>query len=174
MKNILNFLCAAVLFVGLFVHAAPAQATDMASGTTVTGTVPQSTPGFPTYTTQTFTGTAGQAISLYINSSISTYLAVDKPDGTNWFHNNGVRFSGNLPATGTYTVKISAVQNYQSAGYSLAYLRGGSTVSNGSLTSGANRRAIGIDRALPLQHAFGFSVHCTLSRPRGIGRARRL
>ena len=47
MKNILNFLCAAALFVGLFVHAAPAQATDMASGTTVTGTVPQSTPGFP-------------------------------------------------------------------------------------------------------------------------------
>lgn len=142
MKNLINFLCAAVLFAGLFAHAAPAQATDMTSGTSVTDTIPvrNPPPGNPfAASTQTFTGTAGEGILLYLDATVPAYIAVDKPDGTSWFHNNGPRFSGTLPVTGTYTVKISTVlYNVSGGSYSLAYLRGASSVSDGSLTSGTS------------------------------------
>jgi|GEM_PF-997412 len=127
------FLCSLLLSV-LILFSAQAQA-QMTSGTVTNGTVAKP----PNTSTQTFTGTAGEGIILYGYDATFNNLtiAVKRPDGTSWGSSSN-RFSGTLSQTGTYTVTLSVPVGAAngSYAYSLYYVRGGSSVCCGSLTSG--------------------------------------
>ncbi|OIN85548.1 MAG: hypothetical protein AUJ12_09035 [Alphaproteobacteria bacterium CG1_02_46_17] len=72
---------------------------------------------------------------LFAHAAYNVVITIYKPDGSYWTYAVG-RFSGNLPSTGTYSVVISSGTWGGSGAYSLSYVRGGSSVSDGSLTSG--------------------------------------
>src|SRR5687767_4996653 len=122
-----NFICK-IIFLFLISYAVPAHA--LTSGATTTGSI--SAGGT---SNQNFTGTSGQGIVLYAQASYTVVITVYKPDGSYWGYGYN-RFSGTLPATGTYNVVISGYSSTDSGTYNLAYVRGSAGVSNGSLTSG--------------------------------------
>ncbi len=109
----------------------PAQAqVPLVSGETASGGL--SPGGTAAYT---FTASAGQAMILQGNATYNVSIAIAKPSGgvINTYNN---RFSiDSLPETGTYTVVIST-NGGQSGPFTLYYVRGADTVSNGNLTSG--------------------------------------
>ena len=124
-----------LLFVATFNPTYAHAQTALVSGAITTGSlIPGGTNSY------TFTGTAGQGMKLHGKATYSVSIAIYKPSGGNisTFAN---RFSINsLPETGTYTVIIST-NGGQSGPYSLYYALGGSTVSDGSLTSGTSVQA---------------------------------
>jgi hypothetical protein len=122
-----SFLCK-IIFLFLLFYTVPAYA--LTSGTTTTGSI--SAGGT---SSQSFTGTAGQGVVLYANASYDVVISVYKPDGSYWSFGTN-RFSATLPATGTYNVVLSGRNSTDSGTYSLAYVRGSDSVSNGSLSSG--------------------------------------
>lgn len=123
-----RFLCT-LLVCFLVFYAGQARA-QMTSGTVTTGSI---TAGGTS--TQTFTGTTGQYINLNLSASYNGVITVYKPDGTLWSFNTN-RYAGALGQTGTFSVVISGVHTTDSGSYSLYYVRGSSSVSGGSLTSG--------------------------------------
>ncbi len=85
-----------------------------------------------------FSGTAGKAISIFVNSdsAYTAYIRVYKPDGSYWTFNTNRFQSTSLPATGTYTVVIYAQYPNQSGPYTLYYVHGAQAVADGELVSG--------------------------------------
>lgn len=118
-----NILKALFLFLICF-YITPAYA--LTSGTTTSGSIVAGGTS-----NQSFTGTAGY-----------------KPDGSYWSYGYD-RFSGSLPATGTYTVVLTGFNKTDSGSYRLDYIIGGGTVSEGSLLTtqmrAGNLSANGID-----------------------------
>ncbi len=124
-----QFLYYSVIFLFVFFCASQAQA--LTSGTTTTGTI--SIPGGISY--QNFTASAGQSIALQgYSSAYNVAIKVLKPDGT-VLGTGTHRYNATLPVSGTYSVEIYNVSS-ATGGYSLSYVQGGGSVSNGSLTSG--------------------------------------
>ncbi|MDD3020690.1 MAG: DUF6531 domain-containing protein [Alphaproteobacteria bacterium] len=117
-----------MILVSLFFYSEQAHA--MTSGTTTTGSIVSGGTS-----TQSFSGTAGQGVVINAYASYRVIITIYKPDGSYWTYAEN-RFSGNLPATGTYSVVISAGVGGGSGAYSLYYVRGGGGVSNGTLNSG--------------------------------------
>lgn len=124
-----QILCA-ILFSFLFFCGGNAWATALVSGASTGGSVDDMHP-----VTYTFSGTAGQGIRLHLTST-SVSMGVKKPDGTAWGA-SASRFDSTLPQTGTYTVTVSTTSNVP-LGYTIHYVIGGGSVSNGSLTSGSS------------------------------------
>lgn len=121
-----------LLFIAAFSPTHAQAQVALVSGATTTGSLISG--GTNSYT---FTGNAGQGMKLHGKANYSVSIAIYKPSGGNisTFAN---RFSINsLPETGTYTVVIST-NGGQSGPYALYYALGGSTVSDGSLTSGTS------------------------------------
>ncbi len=118
-----------IVFLVVFFVSSSAYA--LTSGSVTNGSI---SAGGTSY--QTFSGTAGQGVHLsgYSDDYIVRIDIVD-PDGIDWSGSNE-RFVGTLPKTGTYTVEITATSPSLSGDYSLYYVRGADSVSNGSLTSG--------------------------------------
>jgi RHS repeat-associated protein len=84
----------------------------------------------------TFSGTAGQGILLYVNSSYTAQIQIFDPSGALVTDAN-TRFADNsLPSTGTYTAVVIGVSTSSSGTYTLNFLAGASTVSDGQLQSG--------------------------------------
>ena len=88
-----------------------------------------------------FSGTAGQGILLYPNAAFSMQVVVYKPDGSLW-NSAYNRFSGALPNTGTYTVVIIGYNISDNGLYSLDYVKGASSVSQGTLISATPRTGV--------------------------------
>jgi RHS repeat-associated protein len=117
-----------IVFLFLIFFTVPAYA--LTSGTTATGSIPAGGSS-----SQSFTGDAGQGVMLYANAGYTVVMEIKKPDGT-VLGTYATRTSITLPATGTYSIKLTAYFPTDSGTYTLAYLRGSDSVSDGSLTSG--------------------------------------
>ncbi|MCB1784523.1 MAG: RHS repeat protein, partial [Alphaproteobacteria bacterium] len=83
------------------------------------------------------TGTTGQSILLYSDSTYTTNIYVYNPDGSYW-SGAGNRFTGTLPSDGTYTVVFTGAYPNYTGSYRFDYLRGADGVSNGTISSGQN------------------------------------
>ena len=103
---------------------------SLTSGGTISDTLPLN--GIMSYQ---FTGTAGQGIMLQVGASYSMAIQVYNPNGSSWtggYSNVG----GTLPSTGTYTVVLEGQYATSSGPFSLYYVKGEASVSNGDVTSG--------------------------------------
>ncbi len=127
-----RLLCGIVLSL-FMLCSSQAFATALASGGTATGTIPAGGPN-PSYT---FTATAGQAYTISGTASYALTISVTKPDGTSLGSSTDRISSTNLPQTGTYTVTLSLPSPSNTSSYTLYYVRGNDSVSDGALTSGA-------------------------------------
>ncbi|WNO10003.1 hypothetical protein [Teredinibacter sp. KSP-S5-2] len=110
---------------------------SLTSGATHTGSL--STYDLDSYT---FSGNAGETITLIMNESVSSYgqIFLYKPDGSYWtYGNNAVHVT--LPVSGSYTVAIRFSSLVQYGNYELHYVRGGDAVEKGSISSGQTRSA---------------------------------
>jgi RHS repeat-associated protein len=116
----------------LVLFSAPAFA-QMTSGGSVTGTIP-GPPCSPCYVTQTFTATAGEAFFLHSSGNYVVNINVLRPDGTSMGISSH-RFASVANQTGTYTVRLTGPGTVP-VNYTLYYVRGNSTVSDGALNSG--------------------------------------
>lgn len=87
----------------------------------------------------TFAGVSGEAVTLIMDEDVSSYgqIYLYKPDGSYWTYGNNIDHV-TLPATGIYTVIVRFSNLTQAGNYSLHFVRGGSSVENGSMTSGNN------------------------------------
>jgi hypothetical protein len=123
-------------FFAMLVGASPVQAQTLTSGTPQTGTLIVS--GSHIYT---FSGSAGEGIILQGHStSMTIRLTIHRPGGALW-EDNMSRVQLTLPDTGTYTVTVRSSAPSGSGAYTLFYLRGGDSVSGGSLVSGTTKNS---------------------------------
>ena len=131
-----------VLFIFVFLAtAASAHATSLTSGTKTTGSITAG--GTATYT---FDGTAGEGIVMSgYSASYTPRIKIYKPDASLWASSTN-RIISTLPATGTYTVEVSATLGTASGAFDLYYTRGGNSVCCGTLESG-----------LPKQDTLGYN-----------------
>lgn len=128
-----RLLCG-LLFSILVFFSGPALA-QMTSGGSVTGTIPGPPCAPNCYDTQTFTATAGQNFALHSVGNYTVTIAVLRPDGTSMGASSH-RFYAVANQTGTYTVRLTGPGTVP-VSYTLYYLRGNSSVSDGALNSGA-------------------------------------
>jgi len=124
-----RFLCT-VLVCFLVLYAGQARA-QMTSGTVTNGSIIAGGQSI-----QTFTGTSGQYVSLNVSAASYTgHIQVINPDTTTMTSGYN-RVAGTLSQTGTFQVVITGTFPTDHGSYSLYYVRGSSSVSGGSLTSG--------------------------------------
>lgn len=132
MKNILG----AILLCLLVLCGGEAQAAVLVSGATETGTISRP----PSSITHTFTATAGDSIMMYgVADSVGVLdMTIIQPNGVGLGKSSNRR-TDNLTQTGTYTVilELPAGGPPATSAYSLYYVKGNSTVSDGSITSGS-------------------------------------
>ena len=88
-----------------------------------------------------FSGTSGQGILLYAGASYNTTISVYRPDGSLWGSDTN-RYSGALPAMGTYTVVVTGTAYSNYGPYRLDFVRGAGNVSDGMLISGSTRSGV--------------------------------
>ena len=86
--------------------------------------------------THTFSGTAGQGIVLTSPGVSTLWIEVYDPDMVYTGRTQNRRFQI-LSKTGTYTVKVYYTSSSTEGAYTLYYVGGGDSVSNGSLSSGS-------------------------------------
>jgi|GEM_PF-5318188 len=117
-------------------------ASDVENGELISGTSQSAQLGVYDMDSYYFTGESGEAISLILDESVSSYgrIYIYKPDGSYWTYGNNLSHL-TLPDTGRYTVVIRFSSLLQQGPYSIHYLRGGSAVENGTLISGASHTA---------------------------------
>lgn len=140
-------------FLALFVFwgTAPAHAITLNSGSTVTGSVIPG--GSDTYT---FSGTAGQGFQISgYSSNYNVSIKIYKPDNT-LLVNALRRYDGTLPSSGTYTVVIGASAPSESGAYTLYYVRGADSVSNGALISGTT-----VSATLDYYQIYSYTISAT-------------
>ncbi|TAL34999.1 MAG: hypothetical protein EPN97_07765, partial [Alphaproteobacteria bacterium] len=141
-----NFLCG-ILLCFMVLYAGTAHAVTLTSGQSTTGSVP-----LVGYDTQTFSGTTGQGVKLSATATEANYFGITvqvyKPDGTYYTQStNGIQINS-LPATGTYTLRLSTQSAIYAGGYRVDYVAGGEGVSSGSLTSGGSTSGSLVDNGL--------------------------
>lgn len=107
-----------------------AQATEIISGATTTGYL-----DVRESKSYTFSAAAGQSAILQIGASYSITISVYGPGGA-LLASSPYRVLPDLPDTGEYTVTIKPSGNSTSGSYSLYFVRGADSVSNGSIISG--------------------------------------
>lgn len=88
--------------------------------------------------THTFSGTAGQGVALTAPGDHTTWIAVYDPDMVYTGRSQKRRFQ-TLTKSGTYTVKVYFTSASVEGNYTLYYVGGGDSVSNGALSSGNSK-----------------------------------